>query len=196
MAPFNTVPISGLGGHSVKIRFGYTAGPSPTAANGIWLDDLKLTCYAPLSTPPGYEFLQGTSMAAPHVTGAAGLLFSLKPTATVTEARDALLNGVDTIPSLAGKTTSGGRLDIARAMEVLMGESSSDKDPPVAPQLQSTLPASPANDNNPRIDRPDLRRHHVRGIADRDGQQRDARIPGHRGQRSQQLHLPLLGDGH
>jgi subtilisin family serine protease len=151
MVPFNTVPISGLGGHSVKIRFGYTAGPSPTAANGIWLDDLKLTCHAPLSTPPGYEFLQGTSMAAPHVTGAAGLLFSLRPAATVTEVRDALLAGVDAIPSLAGETSTGGRLNVAKAMEVLTGEPATDKDPPAAPQLESTVPASPANDNSPEI---------------------------------------------
>jgi subtilisin family serine protease len=140
MAPFNTVPITGLGGHSVKVSFDYTAGPAPTAANGIWFDDLKLTCYAPLSTPPGYEFLQGTSMAAPHVTGAAGLLFSQEPKATVAEVRDALLDGADTIPSLTGKTTSGGRLDIAKAMEVL-----------AAPKLESTVPASLANDNNPKI---------------------------------------------
>ncbi len=59
-------------------------------------------------------------MAAPHVTGAAGLLFSLKPTATVTEARDALLGGVDTIPSLDGETSTGGRLDVAKAMESLV----------------------------------------------------------------------------
>ncbi len=120
MVHFNTVPIKGLGGHSVKVSFGYNAGPSPTAESGIWLDDLKLTCYAPLSTPPGYEFLQGTSMAAPHVTGAAGLLFSLKPAATVTGVRNALLDGVDAIPSLTGKTTSGGRLDVAKAMEKLV----------------------------------------------------------------------------
>lgn len=151
MSPFNTVPITGLGGHSVTVSFGYDAGPSPTGANGIWLDDIKLTCYAPLSTPPGYEFLQGTSMAAPHVTGAAGLLFSLKPTATVTEVRDALLGGVDVIPSLAGETATGGRLDIAKAMEVLEGELVPDKDPPAAPQLEFTVPASPANDNSPKI---------------------------------------------
>lgn len=142
MAHFNTVPIKGLGGHSVTVSFGYNAGLSPTAESGIWLDDLTLTCYAPLSTPPGYAFLEGTSMAAPHVTGAAGLLFSLEPGATVTEVRDALLAGVDAVPSLAGKTTSGGRLDVAKAMEKL---------PPAAPQLQSTLPSSPANDNNPKI---------------------------------------------
>ena len=108
MVFFETAPITGLGGHSVSVSFGFTAGPSPTAANGIWLDDLKLTCYAPLATPPTYEFLQGTSMAAPHVTGAAGLLFSLKPAATVTEVRKALLSSVDPVPSLAGKTVTGG----------------------------------------------------------------------------------------
>ena len=150
MAPFNTAPILGLGGHSVKVRFGYNAGPSPTAANGIWLDDLKLTCYAPLSTPPGYEFLQGTSMAAPHVTGAAGLLFSLKPTATVTAVRDALLAGVDAIPSLAGETATGGRLDVAKAMDGLEG-SVVDHAAPQKPVLSGTVPASGSNENHPKI---------------------------------------------
>lgn len=150
MASFNTVPITGLGGHSVKVRFGYTAGSAPTPESGIWLDDLELTCNAPLSTPPGYEYLQGTSMAAPHVTGAAGLLFSLEPLATVKEVRDALLAGVDAIPSLAGKTTTGGRLDIAKAMESLEG-SVVDHGAPSKPTLSGTVPDSGANDNHPRI---------------------------------------------
>jgi len=146
MASFNTAPIKGLGGHSVKVSFGYNAGPSPTPENGIWLDDIKLSCHAPLSTPPGYEFLQGTSMAAPHVTGAAGLLFSREPSATVTEVREALLAGVDAIPSLAGKTTSGGRLDISSAMDII-----EDHTAPAAPQQLSTVPTSPANENHPSI---------------------------------------------
>lgn len=151
MVPFNTVAIPGLGGHSVKVRFGYNAGSSPTAASGIWLDDLKLTCYAPLSTPPGYEFLQGTSMAAPHVTGAAGLLFSLKPTASVTEVRNALLEGVDEVPSLTTKTTSKGRLDISKAMDVLEGIEPPDEEAPAPPELTATDPASPANENHPKV---------------------------------------------
>jgi hypothetical protein len=150
MVPFNTASITGLGGHSVKVRFGYNAGPSPTAADGIWLDDLKLSCYAPLSTPPGYEFLEGTSMAAPHVTGAAGLLFSLKPTATVTEVRDALLGGVDAIPSLAGETVTGGRLDVAKAMDSLEGDLV-DHAAPQKPILSGTVPASGSNENHPKI---------------------------------------------
>ncbi len=150
MAAFHTTPIKGLGGHAVKVSFGYTAGPAPTSANGLWLDDVKLTCYAPLPTPPGYAFLQGTSMAAPHVTGAAGLLFSLKPSASVTEVREALLSGVDVVPSLVGKTVSGGRLDLVKAMDVLQG-APVDHDPPAAPVLSSTSPASPANAEHARI---------------------------------------------
>jgi subtilisin family serine protease len=120
LVSFHTESLEDLGGHEVSVRFGFTAGPSPTASNGIWLDDIKLACYAPLSTPPGYKFLQGTSMAAPHVTGAAGLLFSLKPSATVAEVKDALLSSVDPDPALLGKTTSGGRLNLAGALYALM----------------------------------------------------------------------------
>lgn len=150
MVAFSTTPMNGLAGHSVKLRFGYTAGPAPTAESGLWLDDIKLTCYAPLSTPPGYAFLQGTSMAAPHVTGAAGLLFSLEPSASVTEVREALLAGAEPIPSLAGKTATGGRLDIPSAMDALETGPVDDL-PPEAPLLTATDPVSPANDGSPKI---------------------------------------------
>lgn len=150
MVAFSTVPILGLGGHSVKLRFGFTAGPAPTNANGIWIDDLELTCYESVSVPPEYAFLQGTSMAAPHVSGAAGLLFSLEPLATVMEVKDALLAGVDAVPSLIGKTTSGGRLDIAKAMDSLEGLSV-DHVAPSKPVLPDPIPGSGSNDNQPRI---------------------------------------------
>ena len=150
MEPFNTVPINGLGGHAVKLRFGFTAGPSPTATNGIWFDDLELSCYAPLSAPLSYKFLQGTSMAAPHVTGAAGLLFSLRPAASVTEVRNALLAGVDATPSLTGLTTTGGRLDIPKALDSLEGDAV-DNVAPSKPSLSGTVPSPGADDNNPKI---------------------------------------------
>jgi hypothetical protein len=54
------------------------------------------------------------------VTGAAGLLFSLKPSASVTEVRSALLTSVDPVASLSGKSTTGGRLDVAAALKKLV----------------------------------------------------------------------------
>lgn len=120
MVFFQTVPIFGLGGHSLQMFFEYSSDSTPIASEGIWLDDLRLECYAPLAAPLAYKFLDGTSMAAPHVTGAAALLFSLKPDATVTEVRDALLGSVEPIASLEGKTATGGRLDVEAALEALV----------------------------------------------------------------------------
>jgi subtilisin family serine protease len=120
MASFRTVPITGLGGHQVAPFFEYRATAAPAAGDGLWLDDVALRCNSPLSVPPTYSFLDGTSMAAPHVSGAAALLFSLKPSATVTEVRSALLAKVTPVAALAGKTTTGGRLNVAAAMEGLV----------------------------------------------------------------------------
>jgi hypothetical protein len=117
---FFTTPITGLAGTNVQVRFRFTTGASPAASKGVTLDDIKFTCYKPTTAPLTYQLLQGTSMAAPHVTGAAGLLFSLKPSATVTQVRDALLAGVTPDPALAGKATTGGRLNIPHAMSELV----------------------------------------------------------------------------
>ena len=66
-----------------------------------------------LSTVPvnGYQSYSGTSMATPHVTGALALCASIGGLRGG-ELRAALLNSVAPTASLAGKTVSGGRLDI------------------------------------------------------------------------------------
>lgn len=67
------------------------------------------------STLPGdaYGDKSGTSMAAPHVTGAIALYAAENPTATAAQIRAALLGSAVATPSLAGKTVTGGRLDVA-----------------------------------------------------------------------------------
>jgi subtilisin family serine protease len=147
---FLELPPAFKAGGSVEVRFSFTTGSAPAAGSGVWLDDVSLVCAQALGQASAFGFLQGTSMAAPHVTGAAGLLFSLKPSATVTEVRDALLAGADRIPALAGKTTSGGRLDVNHAMDALQGIPV-DNLPPAAPTLSSTSPTSPAENAAPRI---------------------------------------------
>lgn len=65
----------------------------------------------------GYGYLNGTSMAAPMVSGAAALLWSHNPTWTYAEVRDVLLASVDPVEALAGVVISGGRLNLARALQ-------------------------------------------------------------------------------
>ena len=64
-----------------------------------------------------YSVFSGTSMAAPHVSGAAALLLSAC-SLTTAGLKAALLTAVDPIPGLAGVTTSGGRLNINNAIRV------------------------------------------------------------------------------
>ncbi|MEO6502558.1 MAG: S8 family peptidase [Jatrophihabitantaceae bacterium] len=58
-----------------------------------------------------YESYNGTSMATPHVTGAAALYASTHPGATAAAIKNALLSSAVPTASMAGVTTTGGRLD-------------------------------------------------------------------------------------
>ena len=132
-------------GGEVAVRVSYTAGATPGPSSGAWIEEIDLHCIAKPGEATGYRFAEGTSMAAPQVTGAAALLFSLKPSASVTEVRQGLLGSVDPVPSLAGNTTSGGRLDAGAATDLF------DSTAPPAPTLSATNPSSPSKSNQPRL---------------------------------------------
>ena len=61
--------------------------------------------------PYGYSSYSGTSMATPHVTGAAALYASTHQGATAAQIKAAILSSVTATPSLAGRTVTGGRLN-------------------------------------------------------------------------------------
>lgn len=67
------------------------------------------------STFPGnqYQYLSGTSMAAPVVSGAAALVWSARPNATVAQVRQALIQSVDSGPFAV---ISKGRLNVKKAV--------------------------------------------------------------------------------
>ncbi|HEU4841294.1 MAG TPA: S8 family serine peptidase, partial [Ilumatobacteraceae bacterium] len=64
----------------------------------------------------GYSVLDGTSMATPHVSGAAALAKAAFPDATAAGLKALLLRTVDARPSLAGLVATGGRLNANAAV--------------------------------------------------------------------------------
>lgn len=71
-----------------------------------------------LSTLPGgqYGLSSGTSMASPHVAGVVALVRSLHPDWTHQQVIAQVLNSVDYVPGLEGRTLTAGRLNAARAV--------------------------------------------------------------------------------
>lgn len=63
----------------------------------------------------GYDSWSGTSMATPHVAGAAALVLSRCPLDTAS-LKNNLLNNVDPVAALSAITVTGGRLNLNRAL--------------------------------------------------------------------------------
>ncbi|MFM8634477.1 MAG: S8 family serine peptidase, partial [Planctomycetia bacterium] len=100
--------LTSTGGLASYSNFGATTVDIGAPGSGIW------------STLPGntYGSYSGTSMATPHVTGSVALYASAYPNASAAAIRDAILSSARPTASLAGKTVTGGRLDVAGALNV------------------------------------------------------------------------------
>jgi subtilisin family serine protease len=85
---------------------------------GVTNVDLAAPGVSILSTSPGngYRLLQGTSMATPHVSGAAALIWARHPSASAAAVKSLLLASVDPLASVAGRVATSGRLNAASAM--------------------------------------------------------------------------------
>ena len=70
-----------------------------------------------LNGTAAYGILSGTSMSAPHVTGAAALLSSHNPSLSSASLKATIMNTVDVLPAWNGIVKTGGRLNVARALQ-------------------------------------------------------------------------------
>ena len=89
----------------------YGASSTDLAAPGLGI----LSTYN--SSSNSYATISGTSMAAPHVTGAAALLASYNPNLSAASLKATLMNSVDALPQWNGVVKSGGRLNVAKALQ-------------------------------------------------------------------------------
>jgi len=74
-----------------------------------------------LSTLPGenYKPMNGTSMAAPHVVGAAVLAWSMNPSLTALQVSEAIVASVDKLDSLKSLCVAEGRLNVSNLVNGL-----------------------------------------------------------------------------
>lgn len=100
------------------------AGSNQTDDNvysyGLNSVDLAAPGFGILSTfnlnDASYASLSGTSMATPHVAGAAALLAAQNPSLSAASLKATLMNTVDMLPQWTSRVKSGGRLNVDRAL--------------------------------------------------------------------------------
>jgi len=123
-----TVAASTLGGDGTRpdvIASFSSAGPTPVSL--LPKPDVTAPGVDVVSSLPTHAFgaLDGTSMATPHVAGAAALLLQRHPTWTVQQVKSALASTGDPVQSPRGTSVSvlregGGRVDLVRADQPLL----------------------------------------------------------------------------
>ncbi len=82
-----------------------------------------------------YCMFDGTSMAAPMVSGAAVEILAAEPNLSVSDVRARILGSVAPLGNLSGKVATGGRLDVCKALPNCDGR------PSVAPTVPTNLRA-------------------------------------------------------
>ncbi|MEJ7759311.1 MAG: S8 family peptidase [Gemmatimonadaceae bacterium] len=102
--------ITNTGAISSFSNFGVTTIDIGAPGSGIWST-------VPVSSKgkvvSGYSSYSGTSMATPRVSGAAALYAAYHPGSSAATIKAAILNSAVPTASLAGKTVTGGRLNVS-----------------------------------------------------------------------------------
>ncbi|MCX6714772.1 MAG: S8 family serine peptidase [Candidatus Uhrbacteria bacterium] len=98
------------------LRFRWHTDASGVSDDGCSINNLQILTFSDGSDEL-YGFMDGTSMATPHVAALAALLGGFNPDLTSAQIKSAILSSGDALPALSGKTVSGKRINAARALQ-------------------------------------------------------------------------------
>lgn len=115
--------------YPANFRFPHVISVAASDSNGALAEfsnygDTTVDLAAPgvdiLSTVSGgYQFFSGTSMAAPHVTGAIALLSSYRPELNYLQIRQMILSSAKAVPALQGKLVAPAVLNVANLVRAV-----------------------------------------------------------------------------
>jgi subtilisin family serine protease len=101
------------GSNTFYLAFNFQSNSDANVADGWYVDDVEIT--ASDTTYSGgesdYQYLQGTSMATPHVSGLATLIWGLALGQTYAVIKERILNGVEVKSGLKETILTGGRIN-------------------------------------------------------------------------------------
>lgn len=104
--------------NNFKFRLRWRTNASSNDYSGCFIDNINIKKYTD-GSEENYDYASGTSMATPHVTGLAALVWGYKPTLTAAQVKNIILDTGDSLSALAGKTVSEKRINAGNALNWL-----------------------------------------------------------------------------
>lgn len=124
-----------LRGEQNQFRWRWVTDDDGNNQPGAWITDVRISWLGD-DYADAYALYNGTSMATPHVSGAAALLLSTNPMLTPAYLKQRLLDTVD-VPDPQFPVLTGGRLNLFRALDRF-------ETPPTAKDVTATAYAAGA----------------------------------------------------
>jgi thermitase len=119
-ANFNTYDLSSsCATATCSVGFQFTSDSTTPVAGDTGAFIIRFEIQKGLYGTSSYNVLEGTSMAAPHVSGLAAMLFAFQPSYTYADVIDSLKYGGDPTTSLTGFTSTGNAVNAMGSLEFI-----------------------------------------------------------------------------